>query len=68
MVLTCCVLHNICEERGDHFNEDPSAIHVNMQSHVQALTEHGQPEGMDIRTALLDYFNRQDSEIIQVAV
>ncbi|KAL0190360.1 hypothetical protein M9458_013058, partial [Cirrhinus mrigala] len=67
MVLTCCVLHNICEERGDNFSEDLSSIHVNMQPPVQALTEHGKPEGTDIRAALLDHFERQNSEIIQVA-
>ncbi|XP_016122431.1 putative nuclease HARBI1 [Sinocyclocheilus grahami] len=67
MVLTCCVLHNICEER-DHFSDDLSAIHMYMQPPVQALIDHGQPEGTDVQAALLGYFNGQDSEIIQVAV
>lgn len=30
MVLKCCVLHNICEENGDHFCEDLPDMHVNM--------------------------------------
>lgn len=60
MVLTCCVLHNICEER-DHFSEDLSAVHMYMQPPVQALIDHGEPEGTDVQAALLDYFNRQES-------
>ncbi|XP_051996795.1 uncharacterized protein zgc:113227 isoform X1 [Xyrauchen texanus] len=59
MVMTCCVLHNICEENGDDFSEDLPAMYVNMQPPIQALSEHGQPEGTDVRSALLDYFNRQ---------
>ncbi|XP_052415715.1 uncharacterized protein zgc:113227 isoform X1 [Carassius gibelio] len=66
MVLTCCVLHNICEER-DPFSEDISAVHMYTQPPVQALIDH-EPEGTDVQTALLDYFNRQDGEIIQVVL
>lgn len=60
MVMTCCVLHNICEERGDDFKEDLSTIHANMQPPVQPLCEHGQPEGTEVQAALLDHFNRQE--------
>lgn len=35
MVLTCCVLHNICEEHGDSFSEDHlSTLHSNIQPPV----------------------------------
>ncbi|XP_056607514.1 uncharacterized protein zgc:113227 [Triplophysa dalaica] len=60
MVMTCCVLHNICEERGDEFTDDLSAMHVNMQPPLQPLTEQGQPEGTEVQSALLDHFNRQE--------
>ncbi|MBN3307384.1 HARB1 nuclease, partial [Amia calva] len=59
MVMTCCVLHNICEEHGDHFG-DPPVIHMNMQPPVQVLPEHGQLEGADVRAALMDYFNGEE--------
>uniref|UniRef100_A0A3B3T6L5 DDE Tnp4 domain-containing protein n=1 Tax=Paramormyrops kingsleyae TaxID=1676925 RepID=A0A3B3T6L5_9TELE len=51
MVLTCCVLHNICEEHGDNFTEDLPAMHVNMQPPLQALPEHGHLERADVRAA-----------------
>lgn len=60
MVLACCVLHNICEEHGDNFSEHLRAMHVNLQPPLQAVPEHGHPEGADVRAALMDYFNRQD--------
>ncbi len=61
MVLTCCVLHNICEEHGDGFTEDHmSTLRSNIQPPVQPVPEYGQPEGNDVRAALLEYFNRQD--------
>lgn len=56
MALTCCVLHNICEEHGDNFTEELPGRHVNMQPPVQALPENGNPEGTDVRAALLQYF------------
>ena len=56
MALTCCVLHNICEEHGDNFTEDLPGRHVNMQPPVQALPDNGNPEGTDVRAALLQYF------------
>lgn len=65
MVLTCSVLHNICEECGEHFSEDLSVIHVNVQPPVQALTEHGRPEGTDVQATLLDYFSRQEEELFK---
>lgn len=41
MVLTCCVLHNICEENGDQISEDLADMHENMQRPVHALPDHG---------------------------
>ncbi|CAK6977085.1 uncharacterized protein LOC127636332, partial [Scomber scombrus] len=61
MALTCCVLHNICEERGDIFNEEHQDRHVNIQPPLQAVPEHGNQEGADIRAALMTYFNRGDA-------
>lgn len=59
MVLTCCVLHNICEEYGDRFSEDKD-IHMNMQPPVRGLPDQGQQEGADDRAALMRYFNNQE--------
>lgn len=60
MVLTCCVLHNICEENGDRISEDLADMHENMQPPVHALPDHGQQEGADVRAALMRYFNAED--------
>ena len=57
MTLTCCVLHNICEEHGDNFTDGYVDQQVNLQPPAQALPDHGEPEGADIRAALINYFN-----------
>ena len=59
MVLTLCVLHNICEEYGGRFPED-THIHMNMQPPVRALPDQGQQEGADVRAALMRYFNQEE--------
>lgn len=64
IVLACCVLHNICEEHGDYFNEEPSDKHVNTQPPVQVLPDHGSPEGADIRAALMNYFSQEDEGLL----
>ncbi|XP_062409995.1 uncharacterized protein zgc:113227 [Sardina pilchardus] len=56
MVLTCCVLHNMCEKNGDRCPEDISDIHSNMQPPLRALPDRGQQEGADVRAALMRYF------------
>ncbi len=58
MAPTCCVLHSICEEHGNSFTEEHPDRHVNIQPPVQALPERGNPEGTDIRAALMEYFKR----------
>lgn len=52
MALICRLLRNICEEHVDHFLEDPPDRHVNIEVPVQALSEHGNPDGV----ALMAYF------------
>ncbi|XP_077056092.1 uncharacterized protein LOC143707263 [Siphateles boraxobius] len=56
MTLACCVLHNICEEHGDNFTEEHQDRPINIQPPVQAVPEHGNQEGADIRAALIQYF------------
>ncbi|KAL7407602.1 hypothetical protein ABVT39_010973 [Epinephelus coioides] len=58
MALTCCVLHNICEEHGDNFTEVHQDRQANIQPSLHALPEYGNQEGADIRAALMAYFNR----------
>ena len=55
MALTCCFLHNICEEHGDNFALEVTDRPVNIQPHGQALPEHGNLEGSNIRAALMAY-------------
>ncbi|XP_029918172.1 protein ANTAGONIST OF LIKE HETEROCHROMATIN PROTEIN 1 [Myripristis murdjan] len=58
MSLTCCVLHNICEEHGDNFMADlPPERHAHNQPPEQALEDTAAVEGADIRAALQTYFN-----------
>ena len=59
MTLTCCVLHNICEEHGDNFIEENDR-QFNIQPPGQVLPEHGELEGADIRAAIMTYFNRRE--------
>ncbi|KAK2863754.1 hypothetical protein Q7C36_002908 [Tachysurus vachellii] len=58
MALTCCVLHNICEEHGDNFTEEHTNRTENIQPPVQAIPEHGNTEGADTRAALMMHINR----------
>ena len=60
MEMPCCFLHNICEEHGDNFALEVTDRPVNIQPHGQALPEHGNLEGSNIRAALMAYFNRGD--------
>ncbi|KAF0047507.1 hypothetical protein F2P81_001140 [Scophthalmus maximus] len=56
--LTCCVLRNICEEQNFAEVHDR---HIDIQpQHVQALPDHGNQEGANVRAALMNYFNRGD--------
>ncbi|XP_027011351.2 protein ANTAGONIST OF LIKE HETEROCHROMATIN PROTEIN 1 [Tachysurus fulvidraco] len=59
MAVTCCVLHNICEEHGDNFTEEHTNRTENIQPPVQAVPEHGNTEGADTRAALMMHFNRE---------
>ncbi|KAM4607914.1 uncharacterized protein ACJ7VT_016057 [Polymixia lowei] len=56
IVLACCVLHNICEEHGDRYTEDPPVME-HVQPPVRVLQER-QQEGAGVRAALLEYFNQ----------
>ncbi len=52
------MLHDICDEHGDNFTEEHPDRTVNIQPPVQALSEHANTEGADIRDALMMHFNR----------
>ncbi|XP_041950967.1 protein ANTAGONIST OF LIKE HETEROCHROMATIN PROTEIN 1-like [Alosa sapidissima] len=60
MTLTCCVLHNICEEHGDRCIEDRRDRQLDIQPPNQVLPEHGEQEGADIRAALMNYFSIEE--------
>ncbi len=56
------MLHDICDEHGDNFTEEHPDRTVNIQPPVQALSEHANTEGADIRDALMMHFNRGTSD------
>uniref|UniRef100_G3PKM3 DDE Tnp4 domain-containing protein n=1 Tax=Gasterosteus aculeatus TaxID=69293 RepID=G3PKM3_GASAC len=58
MALTCCVLHNICEEHGDNFSEEHSDRALNIEPTAQTMLEWANTERADIRAALMMHFNR----------
>ncbi|XP_028325402.1 non-structural maintenance of chromosomes element 4 homolog A isoform X1 [Gouania willdenowi] len=59
IALTCCVLHNICEDHGDIFIEEFPEGHVlYAQPPVTPLPDKD-PKGTDIRAALMECFNHQ---------
>ncbi|KAL2089152.1 hypothetical protein ACEWY4_016051 [Coilia grayii] len=60
MVLTCCVLHNMCEDNGDRCPEDIVDTLTHMQPPLTALPERGQQEGADVRAALMRHFNANE--------
>ncbi|XP_034071752.1 protein ANTAGONIST OF LIKE HETEROCHROMATIN PROTEIN 1-like [Gymnodraco acuticeps] len=59
MTVTCCVLHNICEEHSDNFTDDCHEL-VYDQPALHPLPDNGRQEGADVRSALMDYFNMGD--------
>ncbi|XP_034057701.1 protein ALP1-like isoform X2 [Gymnodraco acuticeps] len=59
MTVTCCVLHNICEEHSDNFTDDCHEL-VYGQPALHPLPDNGRQEGADVRSALMNYFNMGD--------
>ena len=63
IVTTCCILHNICEERNEPFQPDPSGLE---SSHLPAvpLIQGDSARAEQIRHALASYFfkNLQPSQ------
>ncbi|XP_048873947.1 uncharacterized protein zgc:113227 isoform X3 [Brienomyrus brachyistius] len=57
IALSCCVLHNICEEHGDHLLEDVQLQEQDKQPPAHISTDPREAEGADVRAALCDYFN-----------
>jgi len=60
MTVTCCVLHNICEEHSDNFTEYCHEVVVYNQPPLHPFPENGRQEGADVRSALMEYFNMGD--------
>nr|XP_023697245.1 protein ANTAGONIST OF LIKE HETEROCHROMATIN PROTEIN 1-like [Paramormyrops kingsleyae]XP_023697246.1 protein ANTAGONIST OF LIKE HETEROCHROMATIN PROTEIN 1-like [Paramormyrops kingsleyae] len=57
IALSCCVLHNICEEHGDQLLEDIQLQEQDKQPPAHISTDPREAEGAVVRTALSDYFN-----------
>uniref|UniRef100_A0A8C4RM29 Putative nuclease HARBI1 n=1 Tax=Erpetoichthys calabaricus TaxID=27687 RepID=A0A8C4RM29_ERPCA len=55
MVLTCCILHNLCESRGEVFREEWRWPAAPQQPTVPVYQERV-TEGTEVREALLHYF------------
>ena len=59
LVSACCVLHNVCEIHGDHFNvEWLDGVDRNDRISANATSTHAGENSTDIRSALMAYFNR----------
>ncbi|XP_070412035.1 uncharacterized protein [Nothobranchius furzeri] len=54
MVLTCCVLHNICESHGEEYTECDAPADEPVVANMQEVAE----EGSDVREALMRHFTR----------
>ncbi|XP_070406843.1 uncharacterized protein [Nothobranchius furzeri] len=54
MVLTCCVLYNICESHGEEYVECDAPADEPVVANMQEVAE----EGSDVREALMRHFNR----------
>ena len=57
LVAACCVLHNICETRGDSFNEEWMQDVTDHHSASGGSTSSVSNSGKDIRKALMTYFS-----------
>ncbi|XP_061071558.1 uncharacterized protein LOC133105447 [Conger conger] len=57
MVVTCCVLHNLCEKNGESFTEEPDT--QEMQQPADALSSGDDSEGTAVRNALMQYLSTE---------
>ncbi|KAM9323465.1 uncharacterized protein KZ484_021555 [Pholidichthys leucotaenia] len=60
IVLSCCVLHNLCEGRGEEYREEWGTPLLNPQPDVH-LPSSAQTEGVKVRAALTRFLNSADS-------
>jgi len=68
MVLACCVLHNLCEARGDALRPEwrEEVVHAETRqpataaAHQQGATEEELGEGEEARRLFCDYFQQQE--------
>ena len=58
LITACCILHNMCETRGDSFEEEWTIdiLQDNGTINSGASSNPGQSSGSSIRNALCDYF------------
>ncbi|KAJ8390024.1 hypothetical protein AAFF_G00111850 [Aldrovandia affinis] len=61
MVVTCCVLHNLCERNGEAFGEELDV--VEMQQPEYAAPERDEVEGRGMRDALTLYFSAEQQRL-----
>ncbi|KAJ8346776.1 hypothetical protein SKAU_G00281770 [Synaphobranchus kaupii] len=57
MVVTCCVLHNLCEKNGEAFTEELDGLE--MQQPVYAVSPRDDSQGTAVRNALMQYFSME---------
>ncbi|KAJ8286305.1 hypothetical protein GJAV_G00036930 [Gymnothorax javanicus] len=55
MIVTCCVLHNLCEKRGELFTDEVDV--GDLQQPTQTAGIRDEPEGTAARNALMQYFS-----------
>uniref|UniRef100_A0A667Z7W3 DDE Tnp4 domain-containing protein n=1 Tax=Myripristis murdjan TaxID=586833 RepID=A0A667Z7W3_9TELE len=57
MVLTCCALHNLCEEHGESYEASWDAPDTAECEPVAAAAQGVEEQGRDVRNALMQYFS-----------
>ncbi|KAJ3613254.1 hypothetical protein NHX12_019504 [Muraenolepis orangiensis] len=69
MVLACCILHNVCESRGDAFRpewrEEAARAETRRSSARPRSAAAAEPEGRaeDVRRLFCDYFQQQEGPL-----
>ena len=64
MVLACCILHNVCEARGDAFRPEWQEEAVRVEASQPAIPRGGEGpergEAEEVRRLFCDYFQQQE--------
>lgn len=57
MVLTCCALHNLCEDHGETYETSWDVPEAAAHKPAVAVAQGVEEEGRDVRDALMQYLS-----------